>query len=197
MVEAMDLPLDHYQALENERLTITSAPFRGKLILRGGDNSTGKKEPNGAFIRAVKTALGVTLPKTVLHGVQDSKQGLYVCSTAYDEWFIFAPPEAIPALTEKLHSALKGRHYALVDISDYYAEVEIKGELTRTLLSAGITLDLDDNQFGDLQASFTDWHLANILLIRHDATEFRMAVRWSMARYLMDYLLESGEEVLQ
>jgi sarcosine oxidase, subunit gamma len=114
-----------------------------------------------------------------------------------DEWLVTAEGDA-PDLLPRLERAVARRRAAVTDLSASRAILEIAGSGARTLLAAGCGLDLHPRAFGP-------GHCAQTLLARvpvildqlgpgdHDAPHYRVLVRRSYARWLVDWLIDAAD----
>jgi sarcosine oxidase, subunit gamma len=110
-----------------------------------------------------------------------------------NEWLIIAEGEA-PDLMPRLERAVAGRRAAITDLSSSRAIIEIAGRAARELLGAGCGLDLHPRVFGPGQCAQT--LLARVLVILDqldDAPRYRLLVRRSYARWLVDWLIDAAQ----
>ncbi len=192
-------PLETRNEIKYKGLNIKEIPLQGKITLRGGDNISGLNSiPSLPFMKAVKKSLQIDLPISPLtstSAIDKDKDILQVFCISFDEWLILCNLSKVESIMNSLKGELSDLHHALVDVSDYYISLDLNGEWVEDLLSYGITLDLNLASFPIGKGSYTDWHHANIFLIRQAKLQFQIIIRWSMAQYLYSYLEESAQEL--
>ncbi|MFK7865983.1 MAG: sarcosine oxidase subunit gamma [Alphaproteobacteria bacterium] len=179
-------PLVDKKPLTDDKIAIAEVPMRGKITLRGD-------QQDAAFQKAIKKTTKLALPLAQFESHHKDQLSLYKLTP--DEWMIFCALDQLLPLMAALEDALQSVHHALVDVSDYYTEINLKGANTLNMLAAGIVLNLNESEFPIGMACYTDWHLANILLMRNDQDDFTAMVRWSMAPYLYDYFTQSAKAI--
>ena len=111
-----------------------------------------------------------------------------------DEWLIVAEGEA-PDLLPRLERAVADRRAALHDLSSSRVALQIAGNQARALLESGCALDLHPRAFGAGQCAQT--LLARVPLILDqlsDAPHYRVLVRHSFARWLIDWLSDAAAQ---
>jgi sarcosine oxidase subunit gamma len=110
-----------------------------------------------------------------------------------DEWLAVADGDA-PELEARLEGALAGRRAALADLSSSRAVIEIAGDGARGLIAAGCGLDLHPRVFGPGQCAQTlVAHVPAIVDQLDDAPHYRVLVRRSYARWLVDWMIDAAE----
>jgi sarcosine oxidase subunit gamma len=110
-----------------------------------------------------------------------------------DEWLVTAEGDA-PDLLPRLARAVAGRRAAVTDLSASRATLEIAGGSARALLAAGCGLDLHSRSFGPGQCAQTLLARVPVILDQlGDAPHYRVLVRRSYARWLVDWLLDAAE----
>nr|WP_321454324.1 sarcosine oxidase subunit gamma family protein [uncultured Cohaesibacter sp.] len=148
---------------------------------------------NRAFLSAVKSLFGVSLPQK--SGTTQEKGGCSILWMGPDEWLVIAnETESLPEPSQ-MEEALTGFHHALVDLSHSFVAFSLSGTKTREALSKGCSLDFFSY----------DWKkgtCANSLLARCDVTiwqrsarpDYMLLVRNSLADYVSDFLLDAIAE---
>ena len=165
-----------------EPVTLAALPFRGKLILRGGD----------AVRAPVATLLGIELPPLLRSAVAG---GVEVLGVGPDEWLLLAPPERAEALAQELRAALAGLHHAVVVISDRMTGLVVGGARARDVLSAGCAIDLHPAEFPAGATTRTLLGKATIVLRRpQDADSYEIWVNGSFAPYVWLFLENAARE---
>ncbi len=109
-------------------------PFRGKLILRGGE----------AIHDPAARALGGALPSTMRTATAGETELLWL---GPDEWLVLTPPERAEAAAAALRDALAGLHHAVVVVSDRMTGIRLAGGRAADVLNAGCPLDLHRSAF--------------------------------------------------
>ena len=112
-----------------------------------------------------------------------------------DEWLVVADGDA-PDLVPRLERAVAGRRAAVADLSSSRVIIEIGGDAARDLLAAGCGLDLHPRVFGPGQCAQTLLARVPVILDQlDDAPYFRVLVRRSYARWLMDWMIDAAEGI--
>jgi sarcosine oxidase subunit gamma len=110
-----------------------------------------------------------------------------------DEWLVVAEGGA-PDLLPRLERAVAGRRAAVSDLSSSRFIIEISGGAARDLLAAGCGLDLHPRVFGPGQCAQTLLARVSVILDQIDeAPHYRLLVRRSYARWLVDWLIDAAE----
>jgi sarcosine oxidase subunit gamma len=110
-----------------------------------------------------------------------------------DEWLFVAPGEAVADLPARLARAVAGRRAQITDLSSSRVIIEIAGVGARALLETGCGLDLHPRAFGPghcAQTLFT--HVPVILDQLDEVPRYRLFVRRSYARWLVDWLADAA-----
>lgn len=114
-----------------------------------------------------------------------------------DEWLIVAEGEA-PELLTRLQHAVDGRRAAVNDLSSSRAIIEITGDRARDLLAAGCGLDLHPRVFGPGRCAQTLFAQVPVVLDQiDDAPHYRLLVRRSYARWLVDWMIDAAQGLRQ
>jgi sarcosine oxidase subunit gamma len=163
--------------------------FSGKFILRA--------DPHEAVER-LRSALHLGLPFDPLtSSTAGDASFLWV---GPDEWMLVTAAGAAEERGRAAREALSGLHHQLVDVSDYYTEIEVAGVKARDLLMKLTTLDLHPRAFRAGMVAGSMFGRANAMIwqIADDETEggpvFRLFIRWSMADYLWCLAAAAGRE---
>lgn len=117
--------------------------------------------------------------------------GLRVLWLGPDEWLVFAEGDP-PDLLLRLERAVAGLRGTVIDLSSSRAIIELSGDGARDLLAAGCGLDLHPRVFGPGQCAQT--LLARVPAILDqldDAPRYRVLVRRSYARWLVDWMIDA------
>jgi sarcosine oxidase subunit gamma len=110
-----------------------------------------------------------------------------------DEWLIIAEGDA-PDLLPRLEHAVSGRRAAVSDLSSSRVIIEIGGSASRALLAAGCGLDLHPRAFGPGRCAQTLLARVPVILDQIDeAPHYRVLVRRSSARWLVDWMIDAAE----
>ena len=111
-----------------------------------------------------------------------------------DEWLVTAPRGAAPDLMGRLARALAGRHASIIDLSAARAIIEIGGSRARELLETGCALDLHPREFGPGRCARTVLARLPVIIDQTGADAYRLFVRRSAARWLIEWLIDAAEE---
>ena len=122
----------------NTYVDLREITTRGMIDLRG-------LASDRKFMAAVKTTLGVDLPKAprTSHSFGDVK----VLWLSPDQWLILCAREKVPSLTAELQAALAGLHSLVVDVSDMRSIIRLEGEGAREVMMKSTSLDFTDEDF--------------------------------------------------
>ena len=163
-------------------VTLTEAPFVGKVNIRGDANDP-------AFVAGVAAVLGVEPP---LEPNKVASHGAYKAFwLGPNEWLVHTPEDGEAALIGALHIALGELHTAVTDVSDYYVVIQMRGEKAADVLARACPLDLHPRVFPKGGCAQTVFAHASIML--HQVEDgFDIQVRWTYARYLWNYLAEAA-----
>jgi sarcosine oxidase subunit gamma len=109
-----------------------------------------------------------------------------------DEWLVAAAGET-PDLLPRLTRAVASRG-TVSDLSSSRIVVAIGGGAARDLLAAGCSLDLHPRSFAPGQCAQTLLARVPVILDQLDAApRYRVLVRRSYARWLVDWLIDAAE----
>lgn len=170
--------------------TVLTEPFVAQADLR--------VDPTGPAADAVAAHLGVALPipNTWVRGETTT-----VIWLGPDEWLVTSPFTTPEALDAGLRAAVGSHGGAVVDVSAQRTTLRLRGEHARDVLATGCSLDLHPSAFPAGSAAQTTVGLAGVVLLALDAgatdrgaTDFRLVVRSSFARYLATWLLDAAVE---
>jgi sarcosine oxidase subunit gamma len=165
-----------------EPVALSALPFRGKLVLRGGD----------AIREPVARALGAELPPMLRTARVGDVEAI---GLGPDEWLLLTPPDRADALAADLRTALAGSHHAVVVISDRMTGIAIAGARSRDVLNAGCALDLHPSAFPPGAATRTLLGKATVVLHRpNEAEAFELWLNGSFAPYVWLFIENAGRE---
>jgi sarcosine oxidase subunit gamma len=117
--------------------------------------------------------------------------GLRVLWLGPDEWLVVAEGDA-PDLLPRLERAVAGRRAAVTDLSASRAIIELTGVKARDLLAAGCGFDMHPRVFGPGQCAQTLLARVPVILDQlSDAPHYRVLVRRSYARWLVDWMIDA------
>ena len=112
-----------------------------------------------------------------------------------DEWLIHCAEDAQAGTVASLRDALRQKHAAVTDVSDYYMVIRMSGDRAREVLSKGTPFDVHPAVFRAGACAQTCYGHASILLhCVDDAPIFDIQVRWSFAEYLWAYFVDGSRE---
>lgn len=163
-------------------VTVREVPFLTQLDLR--------VQPGGAAATAVARVLGVQLPTAPCTSVL-GVDGVEVLWLGPDEWLVVGPAGQ-NTLEGDLRDAV-AQHGAVVDVSAQRTTVALSGPRVRDLLAHGCAVDLDPRVSPKGTCVQTLLALAGVVLVVRDesASDIRLLVRSSFARYLADWLIDA------
>jgi sarcosine oxidase subunit gamma len=161
-----------------EPVTLAALPFRGKLILRGGE----------AVLRPARDVLGLELPGPLRSTANDTTAALWL---GPDEWLLLLDPGNVDERAAALRTALAEVHHAVVAVTG----IGIAGEHAADVLNAGCPLDLHEASFPLGAATRTLLAKAPMVLHRPGRqAAFELWVNGSFAPYAWLFLENAGRE---
>jgi sarcosine oxidase, subunit gamma len=160
-------------------VSLTEIPFLMQFDLRLG--------------RVADSIAGVRLPLAANRALTTrSVRSLWL---GPDQWLLTAPQGATPRLLAALEHAVAGRFGAVTDLSAARAAIEVSGPEARALLATGCSLDLHPRVFAADQCARTLLARLPVILDQLDpAPRYRLLVRASSARWLVDWLIDAAQE---
>ena len=144
--------------------SIREVAFTSQLNIRGN-------AADPAFAGAVRGVLGCDLP--VAANTWASGNDCTALWLGPDEWLVVAPDGRNAALEASLHSALKGIHHSVTDLSANRTILEVSGEYARLVLAKA----------------------QMILQCLDSRPTFRIFVRISFAPYVAEWLTDAAAEL--
>ena len=112
-----------------------------------------------------------------------------------DEWLVTSPRDTAPDLMGRITRALAGRQAMVSDLSSSRAVIEIAGRQSRALLEKGCGLDLHPRAFGPGHCAQTLFARLPVIIDQLSAAPaYRLFVRRSAARWLVDWLIDAAAE---
>jgi sarcosine oxidase, subunit gamma len=158
---------------------------RGMIDLRGF--TTDRK-----FVAAVKSTLGVDLPKQprTSHTWGDIR----VLWLSADQWLITCARSKAQALADELSAALNGIHSLVVNVSDMRAIIRLEGARAREVVMKGSSLDLIDGEY--MPGTVRRMRFAEIAALLHIVEENVIDIYMfrSYADYTWEFLLKAARK---
>ena len=112
-----------------------------------------------------------------------------------DQWLITAPDGAAPDLLSWIRRAAADRRGEVTDLSASRIVIEIAGREARTLLEKGCGLDLHPRAFTVGCCAQTLFATLPVIIDQINAApSYRLFVRRSAARWLVDWLIDASQE---
>jgi sarcosine oxidase subunit gamma len=117
-----------------------------------------------------------------------------VCWLGPDQWLFTSDSKTGKDIIGQIDSKLAGQLHAAIDISSNKACFALRGPAARTMLAMGCGIDLHPSAFTTGQCVST--HFANVQLVIVAVLDnhFDLYLDRSYARYLSDWLVNSGED---
>ena len=165
----------------DSRNSLSELSWCGKINLRGNPENT-------QFCKKAESILGMALP--LVSGTCNQTNSRTVYWTGPDEWLVHCDLLDTENLIADLQKAMTGIHSAVVDVSDYFAILNLDGPDASVLINKACPLDLHPNEFKKGDARQTRFGHASILLHKlSDTPSYNIQVRWSYVEYVWDYLV--------
>ena len=140
----------------------------------------------------ISSACGVSVPKACAfkENADGDKRLSWVSP---NELLLYCPARNSENIIEKLHSKLQKSHANLIEVSDYYTILNLKGEKAADIINTESPLDIRLKSFPVGSCAGTLFANATILLSRVGSQEFDIQIRWSFADYLWSHFLDAIE----
>ncbi|MEN3212461.1 sarcosine oxidase subunit gamma family protein [Methylorubrum populi] len=117
---------------------------------------------------------------------------VWIARLGPDEWLVGGPEADADLLQGRIHEALAGLPYSLVDVSHRNVGIDVSGRQAAAVLNAGCPLDLSEAAFPPGSATRTLLGKAEIVLIRATAAPLYRVECWrSFATYVHGFLNEA------
>ena len=179
-------PLYARQTIEGEH-SLRQMGRKGKLNIRGDGG-------NPDFIQCVKDAIGIAPPTSPHQKTEKEDRILFWLGP--NEWLLYCNLDSVETLEKDLKQQLKDIHHGIIEVSDYYTVVRLRGPQAEKIIRRGCPLDLHHSVFHAGDATQTRFGHASILLHKlSDGESWDIQVRWSYAEYLWDYLVSAIEAI--
>lgn len=159
---------------------ILQLPPRWRWILRGGPD-----------VRvAAAQALNANLPEQAYGSMIRDPDDLFWLEP--DAWLLQTDD---PTFTRRLHDVLDDLHFALVDVSERFIGIAVRGPDAIAALQAGCPLDLHPRVFPTGRVTRTLLGKAEVILLRRDdAPTFELLTGRSFMPYLRQLLDDAALE---
>ena len=117
-----------------------------------------------------------------------------VCWLGPDQWLLTSDTQSPTDVISLVDSALSGQLYAATDLSSSNVCYALKGFAARTVLAMGCGVDLHESAFTEGQCVRTNFANVPLFIVCIAGDHFDLYVDRSHARYLNDWLTNSGED---
>ena len=149
--------------------------------------------PHGQWDHAaLEHAVGCKLPDRPDTLSQDGPSVFWV--SPY-EWLLVFGNLSATVLLPQIKDVLDKATFALNDLTDRYAIIELKGQGVRELLMSACGIDLDIRSFQPQQYRLTRLASLAVILSCHQSDHFRIMVDRSEAHYLWEWLEASCQSI--
>ncbi len=137
-------------------------------------------------------------PNTVATG-SDGTRALWLSP---DEWLLVGPDDAAMTpgdLEARARTAIDtaGAGGSTVDVSAHRTQLQLRGPMARTVLAAGCSIDLHPRAFLVGACAQTLLARVDVILELREEETYRIFVRSSFARYLVDWLTDAFRDIRQ
>ncbi len=164
---------------------ITEHPFLAQANLRA--------DPAGEAPAAVAARFGVRLPVTPNRRATASS-GLDAIWLGPDEWLLTGAGDGAE-WASSLEAVVRPHGGTVVDVTAHRTVLEIRGPRAAEILAAGTSIDLHPRVFAASHVAQAPLARVDVILCRLGKDAWRVFVRTSFARYLMEWftVAVSGE----
>lgn len=173
-------PLPGAAPVEAGGVAFAVLPHHVRLMVHG-------READAALTQALARALGFAppeTPNTVTNA--GARRALWLSPGT---WRIVGGPDDAARLETALREAMPRALASVVDVSDFYTVIQIRGAGARAALARGCPLDLHERAFGAGRCARSLLVHNDVLLHQcDDAPSFDVEVRRSVAPYLWSWL---------
>ncbi len=111
-----------------------------------------------------------------------------------DQWLLTSDTKPAKDITGHIDRTLSGRLYAATDMSSHYVCFALRGPAARTVLAMGCGIDMHRSAFMTGQCIQTNFANVQLFIVVVEGNNFDLYVDRSRARYLSDWLVNSGED---
>jgi len=173
-------------AAKQEKVNDTKGVWANEIPLSGYISLRGNAQ-NEAFVNAVNTALGITLPTQPCNMINAAWGSILWLSP--DEWLIICKREQRAHFQQLLETALNGIHSQVIDNSGGFTTVLLQGENASDLLHHCTVYDLDTLDIGKVVGTT----FGKVSLFLHKQEDgYSLVFRRSFADYIWRYLEHSA-----
>lgn len=138
----------------------------------------------------VSTAAGFGLAQPMNGVVGEEKLSLRL---GPDEWLLIAENQNAERLADELATALNGKRFSVVDISQRNVALQLSGTRATDVLNTGCPLDFLPTSFPSGMATRTVFAKCDVIVAKTDEVPvFRLECWRSFGRYLEGYLRNSA-----
>jgi sarcosine oxidase subunit gamma len=160
---------------------ITEIPFLAQANLRA--------DPSSPAPAAVAERFGVRPPATPNRRAV-AASGVEAIWLGPDEWLVVSAGDG-PEVAAALETVVRPHGGTVVDVTAHRTVLEIRGPRARDILSSGTSVDLHPRAFAVGQAVQAPLARVDVILCRVDGDAWRVFVRTSFARYLVEWLTDA------
>ena len=111
-----------------------------------------------------------------------------------DQWLLTSDTKPAKDITGHIDCTLSGQLYAATDMSSHYVCFALRGPAARTVLAMGCGIDMHRSAFMTGQCIQTNFANVQLFIVVVEGNNFDLYVDRSRARYLSDWLVNSGED---
>lgn len=173
---------EHFAAVGGH-VGIREIPFQTQINFRGNPDDVGVTD-------VVREVVGCDLPTTANTVLRNGRGDQSILWLGPNEWLIVGR-EGLGVGAE-LMNGFSDHHVSVLDVSANRAIIELSGLGVREVLAKGCSLDLHLREFTKDRCAQTLLAQVQIILEQTDAAPtFRIYVRPSFSRYLVDWLLNA------
>lgn len=164
---------------------IVNNPYQAKVIVRG--------KPSDKFLKAFESFVGVKIPTKSWDNA--SSDDYTVFWTSPDEWIVVGAKGKEADMIKGLEKALKGISSSVVNVSDYYLNMTLKGSDVVEVLEKFMVIDLHDSVFVDGSSTMAKLNKGIVHVHRIKKDEWNLLVRFSFAEYIYDLFDKASKDL--
>lgn len=164
---------------------LVNNPYQSKVIVRG--------KASDKFLKAFQGFVGVKIPTTPWANA--SSDNYTVFWTSPDEWIVVGGKGKEDEIIKGLQDALSGISSSVVNVSDYYLNMTLKGSDVVEILEKFMVIDIHDSVFPDGSSTMAKLNKGIVHVHKIKKDEWNLLVRFSFAEYIYDLFDKASKDL--